>query len=169
MEPGTARRVYAGRVIDVEVRSRGAWEHEIVHHPGAAGVLALTPEADVLLVRQPRPSIDQDLLEIPAGLLDRGDEDALSCAARELLEETGYRHETIEFLGGYFSSAGFTDEYVHLFVATTHPQPESRPEEGLELVRRPFAELVEAARRGRVRDAKTALAALLADARGYPS
>ena len=161
-----AREVFAGRFIRVEVFPRPGGDHEVVRHSGAAAVLAITPEGDALLVRQLRPAIGQTLVEIPAGVLDRPDEDALSCAARELLEETGYRHETIEFLGGYFSSAGFTDEYVHLFVATTVAEPEGEPEEGIEVIRRPLRELVAAARAGRVRDAKTALALLLADARG---
>ena len=167
MEPVPTREAYAGRVIRVEVHSRPEGEHDVVRHPGAAAVLPLTPDGDVLLVRQLRPAIGQVLMEIPAGLLDQHEEDALSCAARELLEETGYRHETIEFLGGCFTSPGFTDEYIHLFVATTGPEPEAPPEEGIEVLRKPFREMVAAARSGRVRDAKTALAVLLADARGF--
>ena len=166
MEPLPTREVYSGRIIRVEVWSRPEGDHDVVRHPGAAAVLALTPDGEVLLVRQLRPAIGQLLVEIPAGLLDQRDEDALSCAARELFEETGYRHRTIEFLGGYFSSAGFTDEYVHLFVATTARQPEAAPEQGIELLSRPLTEMVTSARAGRIRDAKTALALLLADARG---
>jgi ADP-ribose pyrophosphatase len=153
-------------MIRVEVQPRPDGDYDVVRHPGAAAVLPITPEGDVLLVRQLRPAIDHVLTEIPAGLLDQRDEDALTCAARELLEETGYRHATIEFLGGFFSSAGFTDEYVHLFLATTQAEPETGPEEGIELLRRPFGEMVRAARSGRVRDVKTALALLLAEARG---
>ena len=114
----------------------------------------------MLLVRQLRPAIRDVLTEIPAGILDVEGEDALTCAARELFEETGYRHDAIEFLGGYYSSAGFTDEYVHLFVARLAAEPEAPPEEGISWCasrwsgwRRPRA--------GRVRDAKTALAVLL--------
>ena len=166
MEPLPTREAYSGRIIRVVVLSRPEGDYDVVRHPGAAAVLALTPDGEVLLVRQLRPAIGQLLVEIPAGLLDERDEDALSCAARELLEETGYRHRTIEFLGGYFSSAGFTDEYVHLFVATTAQEPEAAPEEGIELLRRPLPEMVASARAGRVRDVKTALALLLADARG---
>ena len=166
MEPVPVRQVYAGRIIRVEVLERPGGEHDVVRHPGAAAVLPITPQGEVLLVRQLRPAIGQELVEIPAGLLDHADEDALTCAARELLEETGYRHRTIEFLGGFFSSPGFTDEYVHLFVATTGSEPEAPPEDGIELLRKPFEEMVAAARAGRIRDVKTALAVLLADARG---
>ncbi len=159
-----AREVYQGHRIRVEVQPRPEGDHDVVRHPGAAGVLPVTPEGDVLLVRQFRPAVGQVLTEIPAGLLDHPGEDALACAARELVEETGYRHETIEFLGGYYSSAGFTDEYVHLFLAATEPRPVAEAEAGIEVVRRPLAELVAAARAGRIRDVKTALALLLADA-----
>jgi ADP-ribose pyrophosphatase len=167
VDPAAVREVYAGRLIRVEVLERAGGDHDVVRHPGAAAVLPFTPDGDVLLVRQLRPAIGQPLVEIPAGVLDRREEDALTCAARELLEETGFRHRTIEFLGGYFSSAGFSDEYVHLFVATTQPEPETGPEDGIELVRKPFGAMLAAARGGKVRDVKTALALLLADARGY--
>lgn len=162
-----AQLAYEGRIIRVEVLPRPEGDYDVVRHPGAAAVVPITPEGDVLLVRQLRPAIGEGLVEIPAGLLDQREEDALSCAVRELWEETGYRHETVEFLGGYLSSAGFTDEYVHLFVATTSAEPEGEPEDGIELLRKPFREMVASARAGRIRDVKTALGVLLADARGY--
>lgn len=167
MDPPPTRQAYTGRIIHVEVQSRPDGEYDIVRHPGAAAVVPITPDGDVLLVRQLRPAIGQSLVEIPAGLLDQRAEDALSCAARELFEETGYRHASIEFLAGCFTSAGFSDEYIHLFVAVTRPQPEASPEDGIEVLRRPWSEMLAAARGGRVRDVKTALALLLADARGF--
>jgi ADP-ribose pyrophosphatase len=165
-EPSSIEPAFSGSVIRVEIEDWGLpYRNEVVRHPGAAGVLPITPEGDVLLVRQFRPAVRAELVEIPAGILDVGGEDALTCAARELFEETGYRHETIEFLGGYYSSAGFADEYVHLFVARTLPDAEGIPEEGIALVRASRDEMVAAARAGRVRDAKTALALLMADGR----
>jgi ADP-ribose pyrophosphatase len=169
VEPEVTHEVFRGRIFTV---FRERWpgfdhEHDVLRHPGAAAVLPITPSGDVLLVRQFRPAIRQTLTEIPAGLLDVDGEDALTCASRELFEETGHRHETIEFLGGAFTSAGFTDEYVHLFVARVTDAPEADPEPGLELLRKPFDELVTSARSGRIRDVKTALALLLADARGH--
>ena len=164
--PRAVERLFAGNVLTLELEDWGQpFRHEVVRHPGAAGVLPITPEGDVLLVRQFRPAVRSLLTEIPAGLLDVDGEDALTCAARELFEETGYRHETIEFLGGYYSTAGFSDEYVHLFVATTRREPEADPEDGIELVRASRETMVAAARAGRVRDVKTALALLLANGR----
>lgn len=167
MEPEAAREVYRGPIFTVlsERWPGSEREYDLVRHPGAAAVLPITPSGDVLLVRQFRPVIRQMLTEIPAGLLDIDGEDALTCASRELREETGFRHETIEFLGGYLASAGYTDEYVHLFLAQLPEEPEAGPEAGLELLRKPFDEVLTAARSGRIRDVKTALALLLADAR----
>jgi ADP-ribose diphosphatase len=166
--PESSEPAFRGAILSV-VRER--WPgvdhpYDVVRHPGAAAVLPVTPDGDVLLVRQFRPAIRQTLIEVPAGLLDVAGEDAVSCAARELFEETGYRHASIEFLGGIFTSAGFCDEYVHLFWARTEPDPAADPEEGIELVRKPFAEMTAAAKAGRVRDAKTCVALLLGESRG---
>ena len=167
-EPDSAEVVFEGPVFSV---ARERWPgadhpYDVARHIGAAAVLPVTPEGDVLLVRQFRPPIRPELVEIPAGLLDGDGEDALTTAARELFEETGYRHDAIEFLGGVFTTAGFSNEYVHLFWARTTPEPETEPEDGITLLRKPFHEMVVAAKAGRVRDAKTALAVLLAEARG---
>jgi ADP-ribose diphosphatase len=165
VEPDATREVFSGKLLRVQVESWDGHDYEVVRHPGAAAVLPLLPDGDALLVRQMRHAIRDTLTEIPAGILDVEGEDAVAAAARELFEETGYRHRSIEFLGGVYTSAGFSDEYVQLFVAETEPEPAGSPEAGIEIVRRPFDEVVRSARAGRVRDAKTALAVLLADAR----
>ena len=166
-EPSASERVFGGAVLSLDLEDWGQpYRHEVVHHPGAAGVLPITPDGDIVLVRQFRPAIRSTLTEIPAGLLDVHGEDALTCASRELFEETGFRHETIEFLGGYYSTAGFSDEYVHLFVARTRAEPDAEPEAGITVVRESREAMVAAARAGRVRDVKTALALLMAVGRG---
>jgi ADP-ribose pyrophosphatase len=167
-EPVSEELVFDGAIFTVhrEIWPDAEHPYDVVRHVGAAAVLPFTPGGDVILVRQRRPAIRQALVEIPAGLLDQREEDALSCAARELFEETGYRHTEIEFLGGVYTTAGFSDEYVHLFWARIQAEPEAEPEPGIELVRRPFGEMLAAAGSGRIRDAKTSLALLLAEARG---
>ncbi len=158
-EPLDSREAFAGSFIKVLVEDwPGHGPYEVVKHMGAAAVLPITPTDEVLLVKQFRPAIRGELTEIPAGLLDIGGEDALTCAARELFEETGYRHTAIEFLAGYYASAGFTDEYVHLFWARTASEPEGQPEEGIQVLRIPLDTMIAAARAGKVRDVKTALA-----------
>jgi ADP-ribose diphosphatase len=165
-EPAGSRPLFEGRWVRVDEEEwpgLGAWE--VVRTLDAAGVLPITPQGEALLVRQFRPPVRHVVTEIPAGLLDVEGEDAQTCAARELYEETGFRPASLEFLAGYHPSAGHSAEYVHLFVALTRPEPEGEPEEGIELVRRPLADLVAEAREGRIEDAKTALALLLAAAR----
>lgn len=163
MEPAAVHPAYRGSFLRVDLETWAGLDapQEIVRHPGAAGVLPITPGGEVLLVRQFRPAIRDSLTEIPAGVLDIEGEDPLTCAARELFEETGYRHQGIEFLGGMYPSAGFSDEYLQLFVARTTAEPEGEPEDGITLVRRPLEEMVAAAGAGRIRDAKTVLALLL--------
>jgi ADP-ribose pyrophosphatase len=166
VEPTGSRSAFEGAVVRLEIEDwPGHPPYEVVHHPGAAAVLPLLPSGDVLLVEQFRPAVRRTLIEIPAGLLDVDGEDAFTCAGRELLEETGYRHEAMEFLGGYYSSPGFTDEYVHLFLARTTAEPETEPEDRIEIVRMPFDQMVDSARAGRVRDVKTTVALLLAAGR----
>jgi ADP-ribose diphosphatase len=165
--PSATRELFRGRwlrVVEERWPGVGAWE--IVRPANAAAVLPRTPNGDVLLVRQFRPAAGRALLEVPAGLLDVDGEAPEACAARELLEETGFRHVSIEQLGVVFPSPGAWGERVHLFDAETTPEPEGDPEEGIELVRRPFEEAVADARAGRIEDAKTALALLVSASRG---
>lgn len=168
-EPAGSRSLFEGRWVRVDEEEWpgiGAWE--VVRTRDAAGVLPITPEGDALLVRQLRPPVRHVVTEIPAGLLDVEGEDAQSCAARELYEETGFLHTSLEFLAGFHPSAGHSAEFVHLFLARTGSEPEGEPEEGIELLRVPFPDIVAEARAGRLEDAKTALAVLLADARMTP-
>jgi 8-oxo-dGTP pyrophosphatase MutT (NUDIX family) len=165
-DPSSSRDEWVGRYLTVTIETwPGLGEYELVRKHQAAAVVPVTPDDDILLVRQFRPPVRDSLLEIPAGLIDVDGEDALSCASRELLEETGFRAIEIEFLGGCYLSPGFTDEYAHLFWARTEPHPEHDPEEGIELVRLPFRDAVAAARAGRFRNVTTAIGILLAEPR----
>jgi ADP-ribose pyrophosphatase len=165
-EPESSTEVWSGRYLSVHAeRWPGLGDYEIVRKFHAVGIVPLTPADDVLLVRQFRPPVRTELLEIPAGLLDVEGEDALTCATRELFEETGYRVDTIEFLGGVYLSPGFTDEYLDLFWARTAAEPEVEPEAGIELVPMALDRAVALARAGRFRNASTALALLLAAGR----
>jgi ADP-ribose pyrophosphatase len=166
--PRSEELVFEGAIFSVHRERWPGADHpfEVVRHVGAAAVLPITPGGDVILVRQLRPAIREALLEVPAGLLDHPDEDAAGCAARELLEETGYAHASMGHLARVYTTVGFSDEVVHLFWALTQSEPRGEPEAGIEIVRFPFAEAVDDARLGRVPDAKTALALLLAEARG---
>jgi 8-oxo-dGDP phosphatase len=166
MEPVAAREAWRGRYLTavVETWPQIEGDYEVIRKHDAVAVVPLTPSGDVVLVRQFRPPVRTELLEIPAGLLDVDGEDALTCAGRELTEETGYGHGEIAFLAGVYLSPGFTDEYIHIFWARTSETPEGPAERGIEVVRMPFAEALMAARAGRIRNATTALGLLLAGA-----
>jgi ADP-ribose pyrophosphatase len=154
------------RVFDETWPEIGTWE--VIRRVDAAAAIPVTPDGDVLLVRQFRAAARKEIVEIPAGLLDVPGEEPEACVVRELLEETGFRHTSLTALGGIYPSPGSWTEYVHLFLARTAAVPDQEPEKGIELVRRPFAEMVAEARAGHVEDAKTALALLLSASRMHP-
>jgi ADP-ribose pyrophosphatase len=165
-EPLSTRLAYEGDYVRVEVEHwPGLEPWEIVRRHDATAVLPVTPDDRVVLVRQFRPAVRQTMTEVPAGILDVDGEDALTAAARELVEETGYRHVAIEFLGGVYPTVGSSDEYVHVFWARTEAAPSGPVEAGIDLVLEPLGRMIDAARSGRVRDAKTALALLMAAGR----
>ena len=120
-------------------------EREIVVHTGAVGIVALDGE-ELWLVRQPREAIGvPDLLEIPAGKLDEEGEEPLETAKRELAEEIGKQAGEWTPLGAFYTSPGFTNEQVHLFLATGLSDVDERPEvhedERIDVEVRPLAEL----------------------------
>lgn len=136
---------------------------EIVHHPGGAAVLPFLPDGRVVLIRQFRPAAGGLVLEAPAGRLEPGEEPA-NCARRELEEEAGYRAGRIVSLGSTLSSIGYSNERIHLFAAfELSPVPAApEPDEWLEPLILPWSEALAMAADGRIDDAKTQLALLLA-------
>ncbi|WP_295909419.1 NUDIX hydrolase [uncultured Alistipes sp.] len=137
---------------------------EVVHHKGAAAVVPVDAEGNVYLVRQHRVVVDLMTLEIPAGKLDYVGEDPLSCAHRELEEETGLRAGKMEKLMQVVTTPGFCTEQIGLYLATElsqhvdHPDPD----EFLHVEKLPLAEAVRRVMAGELRDAKTALGLLMA-------
>ena len=95
----------------------GSTTREIVEHPECVAVVPVDAQGNVLLVRQYRHAAGKELLEIPAGGIDPG-EDPETAVGREMGEETGFSPRTIKKLGGFYSSPGFCTEYLHLFLAT---------------------------------------------------
>ena len=159
-EPLGGETVYEGRLVDVRMeRFRHAdgeeVSREVVRHRGAVGILAHDGE-HVWLVRQPREAVDESaLLEIPAGRLDVEGEDPRAAAERELAEEIGMGAREWEHILTYYTSAGFTDEQVHLFLANDlfERAAQSDENERIEIVRWPLERLADAIEE--CRDAKT--------------
>jgi ADP-ribose pyrophosphatase len=152
------------RVDTERVELPGGHETElaVVRHPGAACVLPFLGDDEVLLIRQYRHATGGTLLEAPAGKLDPG-ELPEACAARELIEETGYRADRIEHLSSIWTTPGFSDEVIHLYAAfdLTHVGQRLEPDEVIELAPMSLDAALAQVFSGELRDAKTALALLL--------
>lgn len=161
--------VYTGTLFNVDKLtvtlpngSRG--EQDVVRHPGAVAVVALTDDGHICLVRQFRAALGRVTVEIPAGKLDPG-EDPLDCAHRELREETGFTAKKMAYLTTIATSAGFADELIHIYMATGLSLAQSDPDDdefiNVDLV--DVSELVSAVLDGRIEDAKTVVGALICD------
>ena len=154
------RTVYEGRIVTLRIErfrfpDGEEVEREVVRHRGAVGVL-VHDDDDLYLVRQPREAIDDpDFLEIPAGRLDQEGESPQEAAERELAEEIGKAAATWEPICTYVSSAGMSDELVHLFHATglSDRSADADENERIEIVPWPLADLDGAI--AATRDAKT--------------
>lgn len=158
--------VFAGRVLDVAVEKHRMPDgrqanFEIIRHPGGAAVLPVLADGRVLLIRQFRPAIGKMIYEIPAGRLEPG-ESARECAGRELIEEVGYAAAQLHPLGGFWSTPGFCDEYIHLFLGRdlAPRQQALEPDELIDLCPMTLGEAVTEIKNGTILDSKTQLALL---------
>ncbi len=117
----SSEQIFKGRIIDLQVDEVMLPDgkkavREMVKHPGAVAIIAVTSEKKVVLVEQYRKAIERSLLEIPAGRIELG-EDPLVTAKRELEEETGYRAKALDYVTSFYTSPGFANEIIHLYVA----------------------------------------------------
>lgn len=162
---------FQGKIIDVihdTVLLENGREalREVARHPGAVGIFVMDGD-QVVLVRQFRYPIGRELLEIPAGKLERGEE-PYPAAMRELREETGGRTSRLEVLGDYYGSAGFCDEKLTLYFARLEQMGETDPDEDefLTVERYPLPVFASMIARGDIVDGKTLSAYALAKAKG---
>ncbi len=155
---------YRGVIVSVTLDrvelpdGQGAWR-EVVHHPGGVSVLPIDADGNCYMVRQYRYPVGELVLEIPAGKLD-GKEDHMVCTVRELSEETGFTADRFVDLGCYYTSPGYSDEIIHVYLATGLHAGESHLDEGefLNVEKIPFDELLRLAMDGSIIDAKTVIA-----------
>ncbi len=155
------------RVV-VETEGGTQLERDVVRHGGAVVILGILDDGHVLLIETHRIPVGETLTELPAGTLEEG-EAPEECAARELIEETGYRATQIEALGTFFTTPGMTNELMHAFVATGLTFVGQALEEGelIEVRPTPAGEALSMARDGRLRDGKSMLALFLAERGGW--
>jgi ADP-ribose pyrophosphatase len=167
-----SERRHTGKVFnlivdEIEYSSGNRSIREIAEHPGGAVIVPLFDDRSILLVHQYRYPIKGRVYELPAGKLDAA-EDPLSCAARELEEETGYMAGSWKKLTAIYTTPGFCSEQLHIFLATNlRLSPSGQHlEEGeldLEVKRIPFQRAVEMIERGEIVDGKTICGILLAE------
>jgi len=175
IRPGkiSSRRIHTGKIISLDTDTvrfpdGSVGELDMIRHPGASAIVPFLTDAtgddpQLLLIRQYRYAADQFLYEIPAGRLDPGEEPR-DCAARELREETGCTARRIDFLFTMFTTPGFTDERIHLFMATGLERGEAAREadEFMTMETVTLSRALRLIQEGEIKDAKTALGILIA-------
>ena len=115
-------RIYTGKTISlkvdtVEVDNRGYQKREIIEHQGAVAIVAITDLNEIVLIKQFRKAVEKTIWEIPAGKLENG-ETPKECAERELREETGYSAENIKLIKKFFTTPGFSNQKIYMYLAT---------------------------------------------------
>lgn len=153
--------------LDVELRTKKQARRDVVRNAGAVAILAITNDNRVCLVRQYRPAFDCVMIEVPAGKMEP-QEEPRACALRELKEETGYEARNMLHFATVAASPGFTNETLHIYVASGLTFTESDPDEDefLDVDLVPAQEFIDAAFTGDIHDAKTLIAALALQAIG---
>lgn len=165
----SSKTVYKGKVFEVRTQQvllddNSVTGRDVVIHHGGAGILAIDSENCVFLVCQYRKGAEREMLEIPAGKLELG-EDPKSCAVRELEEEIGAVAGKIESLGEFFPTPAYCSEKISIYLATDLTLREQHLDAGefLEVVKIPFAKAFDMVMSGEIIDAKTIIALLKAD------
>ncbi len=162
------REIFKGRVVDLSVDqvrmpNGKSTELEVIRHPGAAAMVPLTDSGEVLLVRQYRYATGGWLVEVPAGKLDEGEAPEV-CAARELEEEVGMKPAEVLSLGWIWTTPGFTDERIWLYLCRglSPAQQDLEDDEVLTVESRSLPEAIEMVHRGEICDGKSVCALLRA-------
>ena len=160
--------IYSGRIFTIrrdEVRlpDGKTARLDILKHPGAATMVPVDGEGRVWFVQQYRHAAGKVLLELPAGTLNAGEAPEV-CAAREVREEIGMAAGKLQYLGGFYNAPGYSTEYLHIYLATDlYPDPAPHDEdEFLAIEKIPFADALSMAGDGRIQDAKSIAALLMA-------
>lgn len=161
-------KIYEGKILNlridtVELPDKKYSKREIVEHPGAVAIIALTENNEIVLVKQYRKAIERELIEVPAGKLEIGEEPK-ETVIRELKEETGYTAKKIDYLLEFYTSPGFTNEKVYLFLADELIEGEAQPEkdEYIEVIHLKLDDLIELINKGEITDSKTIVGAYIA-------
>ncbi len=162
--------IYNGKIINVrkdtvQLPNGKTALRELIAHPGGVGVIAVDENKDVFMVTQYRIAAKSDMLEIPAGKMEYG-EDPLECGSRELVEETGYKAKNFIHLGEYYATPGYCEEKLNIYLAQDLEFVGQNLDEGefLNVKKYSLDELYQMVMDNKIYDAKTAIAILKAKA-----
>lgn len=156
-------RIITLQVDDVQLPNGKAGKREIVKHPGAVAVIAITEDKKIILVEQYRKALERSIIEIPAGKIEPNEDPELT-ALRELEEETGYTTKKLQYIQSFATSPGFADEVIHLYLAENIVKVEEKADldedEFVELMHVSLEEMESMITTKQIYDAKTAFAFL---------
>lgn len=162
------KNIYSGRIIDLDLhevllQNNQPALREIITHPGGVAVIPVTENREVYFVKQFRKPFDDEVLEIPAGKLEKNEKPEI-CATRELKEETGLTAKSLRFLTKMYPSPGYTDEIVHIYLGTELEEGETARDEDefMEVYKYSLDEAMDMVLEGQIKDAKTLIAILMA-------
>lgn len=163
-----SERIYDGAILNVRrdkvmVKDGKTAYREIIEHNGAVALIAVTDDDKVIMVKQYRKACESELLEIPAGKIDKG-EDALNSAIRELKEETGYTASDIRLMTKFYVACGYSQEQISIYLCTglTPGETDFDEDEDLEIYEIPMDELYEMCMSGEIVDSKSLVGILMA-------
>ncbi|MES0278689.1 MAG: NUDIX hydrolase [Dehalococcoidales bacterium] len=162
-----SQQIYDGRILKLRVDtvrlpSGRMSKREIVEHDDSIAIVAIDGDDNVLLVKQFRKAVEKEVLEIPAGGIEPGEE-PVAAVKRELCEETGFLPKRVERIGGFYSAPGYSSEFLHLFVASdlTPEKLQAEDTESIKVERVPVSQILELIRTGAISDAKSVAGLLM--------
>ncbi len=163
----SSQQIYDGRILKlrldtVKLPSGRVTKREIVEHDDSIAIVAIDGDDNVLLVKQFRKAVEKEVLEIPAGGIEPGEE-PVAAVKRELREETGFLPQRVERIGGFYASPGYSSEFLHLFVASdlTPEKLQAEDTESIKVERVPISRILELIRTGTINDAKSVAGLLM--------
>ena len=165
----SSQKIFEGKIIKlffdkVMLPNKKMATREKVWHPGAVAVVPLTSDNKIILIKQFRYPVEEVLIEIPAGKLDK-DEEPFDCAKRELQEEIGAIGGKLMHLSSFHTTPGFSNEFLHLYLAVNFEQIENNPDEDefLQILSVPVKECIDWVFEGKIKDAKSIIGILMAN------
>ena len=164
----SSERIYEGSILnlrrDTVMAAGGVAYREVIEHNGAVAVVPITNDGKVIMIKQYRYPMERDVLEIPAGKIDKGETDPEGAAARELKEETGYTAEKLQYLGKVCPSVAYFEEVIYLYAAIglAPGETEFDADEAIDIIEYDFGEIYQMGAEGKLSDAKTIAALFMA-------